>query len=293
MTALLPKIRSLKVWNRGGMRAPNKPLLLLLALGRYQSRGQTEFGFQQIETELRTLLREFGPCRKSYHPQYPFWRLQNDKIWNVVADEKLKTRQSNTDPPVTALRSAKATGSFTSPILKELRDQPNLVRQAAKLILEMNFPYTIHEDIAVAVGLSLENPLAINVRKRRDPKFRKTVLRAYSYACAICSFDIRLDNVTLGIEAAHIKWHQANGPDEINNGIALCSVHHKLFDAGAITLKPGGIIKLSTAINGKGTCFDQLTALAGKRINQTKSSNDLPHPCYIKWHNREVFRGSL
>ena len=33
-----------------------------------------------IDGELRELLIEFGPGRKSYHPEYPFWRLQNDVV---------------------------------------------------------------------------------------------------------------------------------------------------------------------------------------------------------------------
>ena len=42
-----------------------------------------------------------------------------------------------------------------------------------------------------------------------------------------------LDQETLGIEAAHIKWHQAGGPDTEDNGLALCTLHHKRFDRGA------------------------------------------------------------
>ncbi len=40
----------------------------------------------------------------------------------------------------------------------------------------------------------------------------------------------------MAIEAAHIKWHQAGGPDIEQNGIALCSMHHKLFDRGVFTI---------------------------------------------------------
>src|SRR5436189_6378643 len=39
---------------------------------------------------------------------------------------------------------------------------------------------------------------------------------------------------------AHIRWHQAGGPDIENNGLALCVLHHKTFDLGAFTLSEGG-----------------------------------------------------
>jgi putative restriction endonuclease len=44
--------------------------------------------------------------------------------------------------------------------------------------------------------------------------------------------------VTAGLEAAHIKWFQAKGPDIEANGLALCALHHKVFDLGAFTILP-------------------------------------------------------
>ncbi len=71
------------------------------------------------------------------------------------------------------------------------------------------------------------------IRKQRDPLFRKNVLRAYKYQCAICGFNMRHDDTTVALEAAHIKWKQHGGPCEIPNGLALCAIHHKAFDKGS------------------------------------------------------------
>ena len=65
-----------KQWGKGGARAPHKPLMLLIALGRYQN-GITEFTFSDIEDELTRLLVEYGPQREVYKPEEPFWRLGN------------------------------------------------------------------------------------------------------------------------------------------------------------------------------------------------------------------------
>ena len=73
-------------------------------------------------------------------------------------------------------------------------------------------------------------------RQRRDPNFRANVLRAYEYRCAVCGFDVRLGPSPVALEAAHIKWHQAGGPDLEVNGLALCVLHQRLFDRGAFTL---------------------------------------------------------
>ena len=43
--------------------------------------------FREAEPELTALLREFGPPRKSDHPEQPFWRLQRDGVWVVNAPD--------------------------------------------------------------------------------------------------------------------------------------------------------------------------------------------------------------
>ena len=56
--------------------------------------------------------------------------------------------------------------------------------------------------------------------------------------------------VPVALEAAHIKWRQAGGPDLEVNGLALCSLHHKLFDRGAFTLSNQLVILVSDDAHG-------------------------------------------
>jgi putative restriction endonuclease len=75
----------LNVWSRGGQRAPHKPLLVLYALGRWARGERGDIPFREVDRDLTALLKEFGPTRQSYDPEYPFWRLQNDGVWAVQA----------------------------------------------------------------------------------------------------------------------------------------------------------------------------------------------------------------
>jgi len=104
--------------------------------------------FKQVDKYLSALLKEFGPRRRSIHPEYPFWRLKNDGLWEL---------------------SIAATG------------------------IELE---------TTGTGKSIGNP-----------DFRNRVLRAYEYRCAICGFDVRLGDRLVAVEAGHIKWHQAGGPE--------------------------------------------------------------------------------
>ena len=80
---LLDKAEKITVWRRGGQWAPNKPLLLLYALARIEQGKDRLFKYAEVHEPLGDLLREFGPPRKVVHPEFPFWRLKPDDIWQV------------------------------------------------------------------------------------------------------------------------------------------------------------------------------------------------------------------
>ena len=281
------KVDHLNVWSSGGERAPHKPLLLLLVLGRKSQDLPDEVSFAEIEEKLKDLLVEFGPLRQTCHPEYPFWRLQNDGIWKVTSDVPLMPRALNADVTVMELRQKNARGRLLQSILDELNASPRLLMETAQSILDSHFPYSLHEDIAAAVGLAL----AADVRHRRDPRFRSKVLMAYEYSCAICGLDVRLRNVTIGLEAAHIKWHQAHGPDVEANGLALCATHHKLFDFGALSLTDSGIIILSKQLNGSGDFADRVLKHHGTAVRPPQDPAHTPGNKYVSWHQKQVFKG--
>ena len=281
------KVDHLNVWSSGGKRAPHKPLLLLLVLGRKSQDLPDEVSFAEIEEKLKDLLVEFGPLRQANHPEYPFWRLQKDGIWKVTSDVPLIPRPVNGDVTVMELRQKNARGRLPQSALDELNANPRLLIEAAQSILDSHFPYSLHEDIAAAVGLAL----TADVRHRRDPRFRGKVLMAYEYSCAICGLDVRLRNATIGLEAAHIKWHQAHGPDVEANGLALCATHHKLFDFGALSLTDSGIIILSKQLNGSGDFADRVLKHHGTTVRPPQDPAHTPGNKYVSWHQKWVFKG--
>ncbi|MBV5321955.1 MAG: HNH endonuclease [Sulfuricurvum sp.] len=74
----------------------------------------------------------------------------------------------------------------------------------------------------------------VKVRGTAQAIFRSALLKAYENKCAICGFSF-----TEALEAAHIvPWSKSNNAERIspNNGILLCSNHHKLFDSEIIKI---------------------------------------------------------
>ena len=74
----------------------------------------------------------------------------------------------------------------------------------------------------------------------RSPRFRAEVLSAYDNRCAMCEIQLDL------IEAAHLVPHShPDGTDLINNGVALCALHHKSFDTSLVYIDEDYTIKIN------------------------------------------------
>jgi putative restriction endonuclease len=286
--SILKQFRDLNVWRRGEERAPHKPLLVLFALGRLQSGSPRLLPFDEIENPLTRLLEEFGPPRKSIHPELPFYHLQADGVWEIDEQSPLTRRQGSKNPLRTELRKWKVGGGFTPQLYQELKDRPEVVRELARELLAAHFPESLHESIARSVGLDLEGSLR-NVR--RDPAFRSEVVAAWDHRCAFCGFSVQLDNADIALDAAHIRWCQFGGPDSLSNGLACCSIHHQAFDRGAISISDDQRILISSRLYGNGAADSMFLALSRAPLRTPNRKGAAPKVDFLGWHRTQVFRG--
>ncbi len=286
--SVLEKFRGLKVWQRGDERAPHKPLLVLLALGNYASGAGRLIPYSQIDAPLKRLLEAFGPPRKSHHTEYPFWRLQNDGVWELENAGQVESRKSNKDAKKSELLKYNVAGGFTRGLYDAITADPSLIKSISTDLLDRCFPDSFHQEILDSVGL--HEDVEIVTRKKRDPRFRELVLTAYEFRCAICGLDLRMGGRALGLEAAHIKWHQARGPDTVDNGLSLCSLHHKLFDRGAIGLADDRTLLVSESVHGTEGLASWLLTYHGNHIRSPQRASYAPSSEFLGWHRKEVFR---
>jgi putative restriction endonuclease len=113
-------------------------------------------------------------------------------------------------------------------------------------------------------------------------------LRAYDRRCAISGLKLINGGGRAEVAAAHIRPVEANGPDIINNGIALSGTAHWMFDRGLISLDDDLKILVSRQTNDP----DTVRAL----INQTGCAlpplrgSDRPHPHFLRWHRENCFK---
>lgn len=286
--SVLEKFRTLNQWRRKGTRAPHKPLLVILAIGELLRGNGRLLPYSEIDTKLGELLSEYGPRRTRQGTHYPFWRLQSDGIWEVSHAEEVRLTKSD-DAYKRDLIDYNVCGGFTEEIASQLQTDSQLAVEIIQGLLEGHFPDTLHEDILQSAGIELTAKGVI--RQRRDPKFRENILKAYEYRCAVCGFDVRLRLQPIALEAAHIKWHQAGGPDVEVNGLALCSLHHKLFDRGAFTVSNELEILVSEYAHGTAGFEEWLNRFHGEELKVPQRETYYPNEDYTGWHFKEVFQG--
>jgi putative restriction endonuclease len=277
---LKDRLSKLSIWKKNGQRAPHKPLLLLYALARLQHKSLV-LPYEEVRGKLKSLLIEFGPHRRSYHPEEPFVRLTTDGFWelNATVDKRsFSDRQLVAD---------QVSGGFSPEVAALLSRNDGLIQELAEQLLQEHFPESIHQDILEEVGLDF----SVRKKRLRDPHFRDRILRAYEYSCAVCGFNVRLGHNLVAVDAAHIQWHQAGGPDTEENGIALCSLHHKLFDRGVFSINEDWRMVVAEAAHGSTGFEEWLMRFHGHEIKQPIRPEYRPEPRFTGWHAREVFRG--
>ncbi|MGY1741163.1 MULTISPECIES: phosphorothioated DNA-binding restriction endonuclease [unclassified Blastococcus] len=289
---VLSRLSSLRQHRQDGHRSPHKPLLVLLALGRLATTGSSDLPWSVAEEKLANLLEEFGPTSKTGRAQsaaYPFTRLRADGVWMLDRDVPM----DNVGP----LREG-VTGRLESSLEAALQDRPELVDEAARSLVESHFPGTVAPDVLVAVGLDpdlLEGGAPSRrvgtADRRRSSAWPAAVIEAWDRQCAFCGFDGAAGGGVVGIEAAHVRWFKLGGPDDLDNGLALCSLHHKLFDRGMLGLDDDLAIVVSQRFSARTAQGRAIYDLHGHRL-QPRPGTPLPAPTHVRWHAEQVFQGA-
>jgi len=157
-------------------------------------------------------------------------------------------------------------------LLSEMSDDPDAVDEA---------------EIDATVAAPRKRALVSTWRALRDNDFRRRVLTAYTHRCAMCGVQLRL------IEGAHIlPVDEPGSTDETSNGVALCVLHHRAYDAGLVTFD--SVFKVHVS-NSK--CTDLTAAHHAGGLKQFKAAlkpvmitppdkKDRPAPASVKKANQ-------
>ncbi|GAA0459732.1 hypothetical protein GCM10008985_15170 [Halococcus dombrowskii] len=122
-------------------------------------------------------------------------------------------------------------------------------------------------------------------RKQRDSQFRDMVYSVYDHRCAICGARRASSDGSYEIEAAHIMAVGDSGPDIVQNGIALCRLHHWAFDAGWLAVSDEYTIVVADQPEVAG--YDDFVSLEGTDLILPEETRHYPHKEYLEQHREE------
>ena len=152
--SIVQKFETLNLWKSDGARAPHKPLLVLYTIGELLRGKSRLLPYSEIDENLGNLLSEFGPRQSGHGTQFPFWRLQNDGIWEISDADKIRQTASG-DALKGDLVHYDVSGGFTEDVAHQLQNDSDLAFEIVQNMLDAHFPASIHEDILQAVGIEL------------------------------------------------------------------------------------------------------------------------------------------
>ena len=189
------------------------------------------------------------------------------------------------------------TGRLEEALEAALRDRPQLLDEAARGLVESHFPGTVAPDVLVAVGLDpdlLDGSALVGrgrtAERRRSSAWPIAIIEAWDRQCAFCGFDGAAGGGVVGIEAAHVRWFKLGGPDDLDNGLALCSLHHKLFDRGMLGLGEDYAVVVSRRFSARTPNGRAVYDLQGQRL-RPRPGTALPAATHVRWHTEQVFQG--
>jgi putative restriction endonuclease len=122
----------------------------------------------------------------------------------------------------------------------------------------------------------------------RDKSFRRLILRSYDERCAFTGLKLINGGGRAEVEAAHIKPVSENGPDTVQNGLALSGTVHWMFDRGLISLNDDLEIRVSRQVNDVSSVRNLLNPNGYARAPTRQM--DRPHPRFLAWHREHCFK---
>lgn len=311
--SLSQKIAEMKTAWYNNAPALNKPLLLLYVLSQYKKGHPRLFLFQnEIQRQLRDLLKRYGPERRTYEVLMPFWRLKHDEFWKLEGIDPILL-ESPVEPKIKNAIESRLCGGFDPASFSLLQSKKDLIDVLAKQILEKYFPEEIHSSLFHELDFKTSaQPIAtecqidhfdliqqdieiISQDRSINDTTRTALIQArvgqgtFRSECLALYPECPVTGITFQplLRASHIKpWSACKTAQERldpYNGLMLAAHIDTLFDSGWISFANEGEILISNQLDFE-TC-DKLSL--PERIVTLRT----PSLSYLKWHRDYVFKG--
>jgi len=296
-------------------RAPYKPFLLLAVLDLI-AQGVIQTNFIEFNADLMDPFDLYWDTimgrEKKSNPVLPFFHLHRDAFWHLVP----VTGKEQVLAGVPQIRSI---GPLRQLVLGVKLDDTLfevLLNQGARddlrrVLIETYFAPEIRQKLVELGQISAESfQYSFDLMRRskgrfrlrelseaqehyhavsRSTAFRRVVVKAYDFTCAMCRIRVFAPEGHPAVVAAHIvPWNESHN-DDPRNGMALCGLHHWTLDQGLVSVTPDYWIDVSPAVPTDEEGAEPLLSLAGCRLQLPAERILWPAKKALKWHRKNIF----
>ncbi len=158
-------------------------------------------------------------------------------------------------------------------------------------VIALDESFMFMKDVRVMESAQREYAVRLAKQRLHQPAFRTRVMVAYDTRCAVC----QLRHGAL-LDAAHIvpDGHELGSPT-VNNGLALCKIHHAAYDQDMLGVTPDYEIQIAVDLLNEidGPMLKHgLQEMHGKALHLPSKRADRPDREHLAWRY-EAFRAKV
>ena len=293
-------------------QAPHKPFLLLsvmdlMAQGVISDR-LVEPSADLVDTFNLYWSRIMPPAARTTMA-YPFPRLANDGIWELVPNPGHEGRiHINAISSMTKLKTVCA-GARLNDELYAFMSNPETREQLRAVLINTYFAediqpvlvdqghvnlnaYEYSQALLKGIQEEIKWPVAGSdekTRNVRDQGFRRAIVTLYDHRCALCGIRILTPEGHTVVEAAHIRPWSDSHDDRPANGLALCRLCHWSFDEGLMSVGKKYEVLVSKFLSRERNYSGHILMLSDREIFRPEQETFWPDQENLGWHRKKVY----
>ena len=287
-------------------KAPHKPILLLslIILDKNNkidlSNIKTNIYLRETWSELWELLEynRVGPIH------LPLYHMKSDGFWDIEFREDVAPHQPKSLNQLNDMVRSISLKSNLIELIEQEDSRAQLINsllnggyfseieirnlQERIQVLDDSFEYEEKINSLIKKEFVMDAMITEELLPSRSPAFRRSVLTAYDETCSVCGMKIITSSGVSVIDAAHILPFSKFKNDDIRNGLALCKIHHWLFDKGLMSVDLHYRVIVSKSIERESP-ENIISRLHKSEIIMPEESVKYPSPVALDWHRENIF----
>jgi putative restriction endonuclease len=290
-------------------KSKHQPILLLSIIDLIDQGVITENRIYVSDDLVKTFDKYWdvlGPDSQRRGLHYPFWHLESRGFWHNTLKSEFNGAKPNTN---NTLRKAVEYASLDDElfnILQEPNSRAELIdtlvaawfssnrdeRRGDILQVNQDLIKLAEKEVEISNRPNFDREPRFYLRKSpfRNAIFRKAVVEAYDYRCALCRLKVRRTLTQKIVDGSHIKPFSRFYDDQVDNGISLCKNHHWAFDQGWFAIDDNYRIIVANDLEEESPNARCMKDFHSETILLPTSNQYLPRLESLEWHRLNVFR---